>query len=95
MNIQLLNTFKKHENDLVFEAESENGTLFDVSIDKAEIAEFSGIEGKNLDLVQGSDDIMEAARQMYEGWSERGASYSIEVVRQEKLIFKRSVSKAN
>ena len=93
--IQLLGTFRDAVCDLVFEAEDESGTLYDVRIDIGEIAQYLKHEGKQINIIDGSDDIMEAARQMYEGWSEREATYSIEVKRQEKLIFKRSVAKAN
>jgi hypothetical protein len=94
-DIQLLGTFRDATCDLVFEAESENGTLYDVRIDVGEIAQYLKYDNKKINLIDGSDDVMEAARQMYEGWSEREATYSIEVKRQEKLIFKRSAAKAN
>ena len=92
-DIQILDGFKDVICDLLFEGEDPNGTLYDIRIRIGEIAEFLAIEGKKINLIDGSDDIMEAGRQMYEGWSKRGADYSIEVVRQEKLIFKTSKAK--
>jgi hypothetical protein len=93
--IQLLGTFEDAVRDLVFEAEDENGTLYDVLIDTGQIEGFLKLDGKELNLIDGSDDIMEAARQMYESFTIRDVGYSIEVKRQEKLIFKRSAAKAN
>ena len=82
----LLEGFKDACIDLVFTGENENGELFDIRIDIHQIAEFLSIEGKRINLIDGSDDIMEAARQMYDGFVNRPTSYDIEIKKQK--VFK-------
>ena len=84
----LLDGFKDAVCDLIFTGEDENGVLYDIRIDIGQIAEYLSIDGKRINLIDGSDDIMESARQIYEAWTVRPTSYTISVTRQAKLIFK-------
>ncbi len=80
--IELLGTFEDKTFDLAFEAENENGILYTVLIDLGEIAEYLHITNKKINLIDGSDDIMEAARQMFDRWKTGTTDYSVEVKKQ-------------
>ena len=81
-NVSLLEGFKDKVVDLAFIGEDDNGQLFEVLMDLGEIAEYLGIEGKRIDMIDGSDDIMEAAYQMFDRWKTGVTEYSIEVKKQ-------------
>jgi hypothetical protein len=85
-NLFILDGFKDATCDLIFTGENEQSELFDIRIDIHQIAEFLSIEGKRINLIDGSDDIMEAARQMYDGFTNRPTSYDIEIKKQK--VFK-------
>ena len=78
-NIELLGTFKDLVFDLSFLAEGENGVIYNVLIDLGEIAEFLSVRDKQINLIDGSDDVMEAGREMFERWKTGTTSYSVEV----------------
>ncbi len=77
----ILNGYKELGNTLRFDAEDENGAMYNVELDKEDIEAYLQTEG-NLNLEDAEeDDIKYIVQDIYDSWSKGHTRYNIETAK--------------